>query len=272
MTLLPRTLLVLILLCSLLPLSVGAEPELGNEGTTDPFQAGILAFQNKNYQQAQAQFNTFLKLSPDNAAALTNLGLTAFQLGQKPWAAAYFRKALSISPGFPAAREGLRYVLAQFEVKEIPHQIENYEIIREFFLLPVSKLFFLWVTAGFLFLFLWSLLSYLGKRKRAFQEELPLPAPPWFSVVTGLLFVSTLTLAGLKIYDMQIPRATIVEEKVSAQSAPGENQLNLFDLYGGFEVVVRNYSGDWAQVTYPGAMTGWIKKDSMYITSGGASW
>jgi tetratricopeptide (TPR) repeat protein len=254
-------------------LAAAGEPELRNDAlknnTADSFQAGILAFQNKNYQEAQAHFNQFLKVDPNNAAALTNLGLTAYHLGQKPWAVAYFRKALGISPGFPAAKSGLNFVLPQFEIKEIPHQIENYEIIREFFLFPVSKLFFFWLAAVFMFLFAWSLLTYLGKRKKAVDEELPMPPPPWFSGVMAFIFLATLSLGFLKIYDLKIPRATIVEEKVSAQSAPGENQLNLFDLYGGFEVTIRNYSGDWVQVTYPGAMTGWIKKNSMYVTSGG---
>ena len=81
-----------------------------------------------------------------------------------------------------------------------------------------------------------------------------------------------LSLAVAKIYDVQIPRGTIVEEKVSAQSAPGDQQLNLYDLYGGFEVVIRSHSGDWVQVTYPGALTGWIKKSSLYVTSGGSPW
>src|SRR4051812_36901133 len=114
--------------CLLAPLISRAEPEFRSEGITDSFQAGILAFQNKNYPEAQAHFNSFLKETPSNAAALTNLGLTAFQLGQKAWAVAYFRKALAVSPGFTTARQGLKFVLAQFDVKEIPHQIENYEV------------------------------------------------------------------------------------------------------------------------------------------------
>lgn len=273
MSLKPKfSLLILILFCVFVFENTQAQPELQTETKTDAFQEGLNALQTKNYQQAQTKFSEFLKTQPDNAAALTNLGISVFHLGQKPWAIAYFRKALAVSPGFPEAQRGLDFVWSQLEVKEIPHQIQNYEIIRELLLVPASEFAFLWLSSVIFFLFGWSLLSYLGQRKKALEEDLPFPGPPWMSVVAAVLFIITTTLAGLKIYDVQIPRATIVESKVAAQSAPGENQLNLFDLYGGFEVIIRNHSGDWAQVTYPGAMTGWIKKDSLYLTSGGAPW
>jgi tetratricopeptide (TPR) repeat protein len=248
-----------------------AEPELRTE-TANSYQAGMTAFQNKNYQEAQTQFNEFLKTSPNNAAALTNLGLTSYYLGQKAWAIAYFRKALSISPSYAPAKQGLEFVISQLEVKEIPHQIETYETIRELFLNPFSEYFYFWMAGILLFLFGWSLLGYLGKRKKAIDEERPFPGVPFMSIFAGVFCLATFTLAALKVYDEKIPRGTIVENKVSAQSAPGENQLNLFDLHGGFEVIIRNHSGDWAQVTYPGAMTGWIKKNALYVTSGGTPW
>jgi tetratricopeptide (TPR) repeat protein len=238
----------------------------------ESFQSGLLAYQNKNYQQAMTDFEESLKSSPSNAAALTNLGLAAFQLGKKAWAIAYFRKALALSPGLTTAQQGLDFALSQTDIKEIPHQIETYELVREKLLEPVSEFSYFWILAFLMFLFGWSLLQYLGRRKKALQEDTPAPTFPWISVVSGFFSVVFLMLGLMKVYDLQIPRATVVEEKVAAQSAPGENQLNLFDLYGGFEVIVRNHSGDWVQVTYPGALTGWIKKNSLYVTSGGSPW
>ncbi|RYZ80842.1 MAG: hypothetical protein EOP06_24605 [Proteobacteria bacterium] len=99
------------------------------------------------------------------------------------------------------------------------------------------------------------------------MEEAP-PGVPWIGVLllVGFVFCASLTL--LKAYDLSIPRATIVVDKVSAQTAPGEGQTALFDLYAGFEVIVRSAEKDWIQITYPGGLTGWVKKDSLLATSG----
>ncbi len=242
------------------------------QAQSSPFETGLVNYQNKKFTEAKAAFEEALKSSPTDAAALTNLGLTAYQLGQKSWSVAYFRKAITLNPSLPAASQGLAFVLPQLEVKEIPHQIETYELIREKFLEPAGEYSYFWLLAGLVFLLGWSLIKYFGQRKRAETEDLVYPPFPWMAVVAGIFSVIFLSLAIAKIYDTQIPRGTIIEEKVSAQSAPGENQLSLFDLYGGFEVLIRSQSSEWVQVTYPGALTGWIKKTSLYVTSGGSPW
>ena len=242
------------------------------QAQAESFRNGLVNYQNKKFIEAQAAFLESLKNAPSDAAVLTNLGLTSYRLGQKSWAIAYFRKAISLNPSLPAAHQGLNFVLPQLEIKEIPHQIETYELIRDHLLIPASEFSYFWILAGLLFLLGWSLLGYLGQRKRADNENLPYPPFPWMTVVSGFFSMIFLALGLTKIYDLQIPRGTIVEEKISAQSAPGESQLGLFDLYGGFEVTIRSHSGDWVQVTYPGALTGWIKKSSIYVTSGEPPW
>lgn len=259
-----------------MPINAKAEPELTSSvpvvQSHDAFQNGLKAYQNKQFSEAKSHFSKSLEEHPNNAAALFNLGLTSHQLGQVPWAIAYFRRTLNLRPGLAEARQALDLSLSQLEIKEIPHQIENYEIVREHLLIPVSVNTYFWIFIGMFFVTGWSLIQYLGRRKKALDEELPLPAFPWFSGGTGVIGVLILVLAIMKFYDSQVPRATVVDNKVVAQGAPGENQLNLFDLYGGFEVIIRDHQGDWAQVTYPGALTGWIKKSSLYITSGGSTW
>ncbi len=242
------------------------------QAQTSAFQTGLVNYQNKKYPEAQTSFQDALKDSPNDAAVLTNLGLTAYQLGQKSWAIAYFRRALTFDPSLPAPQQGLNFVFSQLEVKEIPHQIETYESIRDIFLLPAWKYSYFWILAALVFLFFWSLLRYLGQRKQSENEDLPYPPFPWIVVFSGFFSVIFLALALTKMYDLQIPRGTIIDDKVAVQSAPGEGQLSLFEIYGGFEVVIRSHSADWVQITYPGGLTGWIKKTSIYITSGEAPW
>ena len=97
------------------------------------------------------------------------------------------------------------------------------------------------------------------------MEKSPPPIPV-IGGFLGLVLVIFTGLASLKFYDSTILRGTIIQERVSLQTAPGENQVVILDLYGGMEVIARQVQGDWIQVTYPGSLTGWIKKSSLLMT------
>lgn len=232
------------------------------------FKAGVEFYQTKSYDKARDAFDKAVQLQPHNASALTNLALSYYQIQQKGWAIALFRKALSLQPELTTARAGLKHTLSQLEVKEIPHQIETYETLRAQVLQPVTLLTYLILTALLLLASGWFILAYFEKRKNALESESALPNFPIIASLLSFCFVISTLLLAMKAYDLSIPRGTVVSEKVSVQSAPGEQQVVLFELYTGLEVIIQNEDKDWIQVTYPGASTGWIPKKSVFITSG----
>lgn len=231
------------------------------------FQAGIQAYQKQDYKKAIESFMKALPQSPRNAAVLSNLALAEFQLGQKGLAIAHFRQALSVDPGLPTAQNGLKLVLAQQPVKEIPHRIESYETIRNLFLKPVSLISYLLLTAFILLIAGWILIQYFGKKKRAFVEQTVSPPIPLVGFILSLLFVCSAMLTVMKIWDSTQARATVVENKVAVQSAPGENQAVLFELYEGLEVIVRTKHESWIQISYPGGLSGWVPDKTLMITT-----
>lgn len=241
------------------------EAKLGFE---EAFNLGIKSYQEKKYDVALQGFQRALDLHPESVSVLVNLGLTAFQLHQRGLAIAFFRRALFIEPGNSTAEAALKYSLSQLEVKEIPHQIETYERFRDDFLniFSLNSLHLLTALLFFASGYIW--LRYLGSRRRAFEEESALPKIPVAGSLLALLFVIAIGSTTLKSYDLTVPRATVIVDKVGAQTAPGEGQNTLFDLYAGFEVILRNFSKEWVQVSYPGGLTGWVKKDSLMATSG----
>ncbi|MBO9668199.1 MAG: tetratricopeptide repeat protein [Bdellovibrio sp.] len=238
-----------------------------NNSFPELFKQGTQHYVAKEYDKARDAFAKALESDPHNATTLTNLALAQYQLGKKPLAVGLLRKALSSDPELPAAKAGLKFALSQMEIKEIPHQIETYESIRANLLSPVPLFAFLVLTALLLFAGGWILISYFGKRRRAFAEEKAFPGFPVIGALLSLGFLVSLTLLVLKIYDQSIVRATIIDDKVSMQAAAGDNQAALLDLYGGMEVIVQNESKDWVQVTYPGSITGWIKATSILKTN-----
>lgn len=231
------------------------------------FSRGTKSYQTKNFAEAILNFEKALDLHPESPTVLTDLGLSYFQVQKKGLSIAMFRRALFIDPSQPVAEAGLKYALSQLEIKEIPHQIETYERLRNTVLNSISLSGFHLLTALLLFAsgFIW--LQYLGRRRKAMELE---TAPPNTPVIGLFLSISLILVAGftvLKVYDLTIPRATVIADKVSAQTAPGEGQSGLFDLYAGFEVIIRNAASDWIQVSYPGGLTGWVKKDTLMSTS-----
>lgn len=232
------------------------------------FNLGTKLYQDKNYDGALENFLKAEKFDPHSTATLTDLGLTYYKLQKKGLAIAYFRRALFIDPSLPAASSGLKFALSELEIKEIPHQIETFERVRADVLNGLSLGGFhlltalLLVSSGLIWLKFW------GRRRKALELEEAPPALPVIGIFLVLGFLLCLSLTLLKIYDLSMPRATVIADKVSAQMAPGEGQNSLFELYAGFEVVLRNSSQDWLQVNYPGGLTGWVKKDTLMPTSG----
>lgn len=242
-------------------------PSLGlAQSSTELFNEGTKAYLAKDYTQAETLFTQSLDKDPLNSTVLTNLALTAFQLGKKPLAVGLLRKALHYEPDLETAQQALRFSLSQMQIKEVPHKIQTYESLRTGVLQPIPLLAYLGLSALSFFAAGWTLISYVGRRKKANEEERQMPGFPVIAVILSSGFILFTSLVFLKIYDSTIPRATIVDEIVSLQTAPGDNQVAITELGGGLEVIVRQTQNDWVQVNYPGSATGWIKKSSVLMT------
>lgn len=231
------------------------------------FQAGVAAFQKNDLKAARTSFESALKLDPAHVVTLFDLGLLESKESHNGRAIALWRKALALAPEFRPARDAIEFTKSKLERSQIPHEVETWEQLRDKALANTVLEKYVILSAVLLFLSVWLFLGYFGARRRALLDEKPLPG---FPVVATFLAVVWFGFAGLtvaKIVDMQELRGTIVAKKIEARSTPGEGGTPLFDLYEGLEVIVRQTSGDWLQVTYPGGSTGWIPRTSIFTTS-----
>lgn len=255
-----RTVLLTTLICLLSTTVLGQTPAPTFE---ELFRDGLSAYQTKAYDKAQDLFTQALNKEPGNTAAMVNEALTAFQLDKKGLAIAWFRRALMIEPDLLEAQAGLKFASAKLEIKEIPHRIETFETIRANVLELAPLRVFLAITALMILVGGWLFIGWFGAYRRALRSQ---EVAPGFSLFTGLLI--TLALAGivltsLKITDSTWPRGTIISKKVDARSAPADTGVALFQLYEGFEVLIREVKDGWVQVTYPGGLTGWVQKTDL---------
>lgn len=250
----------------ILTLGMTLFPRLGSaeESAETHFQQGLEAYQKQDYGAAQTEFKAALSLSSTDTNILTNLALTEYKLGHKGWSAALSRRALTLEPGHHEAQSILDFLGHEGSLRETAKKIENWELLREHALTQASKLAFAALFIFCFFICIWLWLSFFGARKRALTLDLAQPAISFVTACFTLLTLLTALLLVAKMKDESDLRATLVSEKEQARTAPSEKSPSLFEIFEGTEVLVRKVDKDWAQVTIPGASTGWISKGSLY--------
>lgn len=265
---------LLTLLCSFLLTfpSHSQETETKVLSFDEAFKAGVALYQEKKYQEASNSFKKALEFKPKSVNTLTNLALSQFQIGEKGWAIALLRKSLTIEPSLLASQQALKFILPQLDVKDLPHDISFWDQLRTQVLIYGSVNWYFALTALLFFATGWLWIRFSGEKRRAAKEERASPQVSWILVLITLLFPVFIFLTAAKFYDHLRPRGTIVLAKISAKTAPAEQSPALFDLFAGLEVNLEATEADWVQVTYPGAMTGWIPKSAVMQTSGRELW
>jgi tetratricopeptide (TPR) repeat protein len=227
----------------------------------DLFQKGLAAYQNKQFQEARDNFQRILGEGHSSAPLLHNLALSYFQLDQKPYAMAFWRKALAQDPGYRPALKGREFLEAKFNMR--PFEKDSFSLWLRRILERASVYEILWALAIILGSGGWLWIRYFAERRTALEEELALPAVPLAGILIAILFVATSGILVEKIQALNEPRATVVLPKVSARSLPSDEGVGVFDLSGGSEVAIRRQNENWFQVQNSEGASGWVKKEEI---------
>ncbi len=234
----------------------------------DLFQKGLAAYQNKQFEEARDNFQNLVAGGYSSAALYHNLALTYFQLDQKAYAMALWRKALAVDSGFRPALAGRTLLESKFSMR--PWEKDSFDLWSRRTLETVSFWELMWVIAILLggCGFIW--IRYLAARKIAIEDEQPKPPFPLSAAALGTMLVMTFLLMGMKMGLMKKTRATVVLTKVNVRSLPAEDGVGLFELNGGSEVLVRMKTGEWLQVQNSDGSSGWVKDSEVMVTEGGS--
>lgn len=232
------------------------------------YTAGLKSYQDSKFEQAKQDFLTALQEEPQNPFINYNLALTEWKLGRLGISLALLRRAQYTDPTFEEAIRAEASVREGLKIKDLPHQISLWETIRGQLLKNLSLNSLLGVLALVLGVAGFTGPKYLGARRRNAEEENSEPANPTAFAASCVLLLIVLVTTALKFYDLTLHRGTIVVEKVEALSGPEAGASGLFELFEGLEVIVRrtfldSNNKEWAQVTYPGGMTGWVLSENL---------
>jgi tetratricopeptide (TPR) repeat protein len=236
----------------------------------DFFSEGIAQFQSQKLPEAQTAFEKALDQNPNSVAVLFNLGLVHLQEGHKGWAAALWRKALSLQPGMSPARKALDGLSRDLPT---PNNDDDGGWIQQFRVLITAQVpWFAWLGGLWItFVFSgWTLARFFGDRQRAKELEQPLPGWPAVSLCSLTLAFLIAIVMTFKWFDDNQPRATVIAGKAALHLTPDAAATTLAEIAPGSEVEILKRYQDWVQVSFGASTNGWIPLSQVFQTSGPA--
>ena len=231
------------------------------------FSQGVTSYQKNELEPAREKFMQALKDSPHSISTLYNLGLVEYKLGKKGLGLAYWRRVLDLSPGNSNALSAIKFASGELLTNKPLPTRPFYETLRENILVHMSFSFALLFVFIFSFGAIWVLLTFMGARRRALLTAATPTNYPLYGYLLWILAAFFTSISLLKSYDRNIKRATIISSPAIVRSGPSENATNLFELFEGSEVIVRQSKDTWTQVSLPGKNTGWVMSELLFINT-----
>lgn len=208
----------------------------------------VEAFQKKDWVQLESLTAELMKLHPTDPDVLFNAGVAALNLEKGGIAAAYWRKALFLSPGHSRALEGLLVLEDKMNLQPLSSLSFLYRRI------PLTPLLFLtWLAFTGLIFFL------IKHRKSRGQNQLILAG------LCGTLFLSVGLFSAKYYADVfHTNHGTLVLAENPLRLNPGEDSPTLLDLSEGQQVEILRDQGEWVQVRRLSAEVGWVPRASVF--------
>jgi tetratricopeptide (TPR) repeat protein len=238
-----------------------AFPAAGAESPAALYNAGNAAYGKGDFAGAIENYRAALGQGASSADLYYNLGNACLKAGRLGPAVAAYERALRLAPRDPDLAHNLRFARVQIKGKlpqvERGFWLQTWDQARDSF--SLNELLTL-LSVG------WLLLG-LGLAGRIFFR----PAAPRIaaSATLGvglalLVLFAPLTLAKLK-QEVWNSRAVVQAERTPARSGPGPQNAELFELFEGMEVNVKQCESGYCEVRVPGGLMGWIQAGTFEI-------
>ncbi len=230
------------------------------------FDEGVLAYNNKNYIEANSKFEEFLKNDPDNINTIFNLGIVNIQNNQLSKSLYYFRLLQDKSPREPDVERAIEYIDKKMETKNFQKETTFLEEINNKVLYWLTVPEFLIVQLLLSLIIGLYIVRFVAYRIKiiSMDEDPPLILKKHWVMVFILMAINFFTF--MKLFIDQRELGTIIYNgKLILKSGPSILSADLNDIYDGFEVkVLQSYKG-WTQVSYQNNIIGWVESKYLAI-------
>lgn len=201
-----------------------------------------------NYKDSIKEYSAILKSQGDLGEVHFNLGNAYFRNDEKGRAIYHFRKASEILP-----RDGdVKYNLKYLREKTID-KVESRSFLNGYNLFPFNKR-----ETSLMLLIFWGLFWLFSLTLLAIKRE----AIKWMRNLSFFicLFFSVPFINGLWSDDFGVVGA----EKTSVYSGIGKDNVKLFVLHEGTEVVLKDiHQNGWVRIEVDQSKKGWMKKEDL---------
>lgn len=238
------------------------------QSANELYTQAIKDYQEQKFVDAFDNFQKADALEPLNPFTLYNWGLAAYKVEKKGLALGLWRRAVFADPEFAAAKSALAFAAENMPDESFASGTNWTTLLKRGLFREISLPKLLLVNALLLAFGGWLGLRYLGQRRRAIEDELPMPSLSPIPIFFGLLFIISTLAAVLKISAETDVRATVTGQNVQLMTAPLKESNSIFSLIEGVEVDVEEVQNDWTMVSYPDGMTGWVLTSEIFINSG----
>lgn len=218
------------------------------------FEKGLTAFQKEEYENAVQFFERALTTEYKSAACYINLGLAYHKSGDLGRTVLSFEKALRIDPGNATAKQNLMAArqLISTEIKAS----------KTFWLFGLWNFLCLSLTSRYwtivFWIFLYAGISFFALRFLIINE--------WVRKKGNLLTIMLLTsaflflAAGSNAYNHEFnPKAgIIINQNTGIRTAPGLDGEDIMVLSAGVKASLIEQSGDWTRLRLENGVQGWV--------------
>jgi len=231
------------------------------------FAAGLKAYDEKNFVEAEKSFRESLSTKKNSPAILYNLALALIEQKKTAEARGFLRKAQLLEPNNDIINQTLIQLNQKFPMNPIPQKLSLFESFRIHILEAASISSFHYLFAFSFFAFAWMWIQVIGKKSKAkktlWQDLITVPVliMSILFMFVSILYISKLSLSFEK-------RGILIVPSESVKLAADDKAAELLTLNAGLEFTIEQQQNEWLQITYAGTSTGWVKSGSVLVISG----
>jgi tetratricopeptide (TPR) repeat protein len=222
------------------------------------FDRANALYEQQAYDSAAVYYEKIIASGMNNSAVYFNAGNSYFRLKKIGPAILNFERAHLLSPDDPDIIANLRFANSSI-IDRLPQQQESFigaMMVRAHTMLSLSTQ--LWVLLALLFIVSGCIIAiiYIG------QSNFRL----WLIYLSSILFIASIflgTSAGIKIYTKEnVSYAIVLSPALDAKNQPNGNKV-LFTVHEGIKFRIRKTINDWALVSLPTGVSGWVQTSSL---------